>query len=386
MNQIARKVVALLASLTIAASSAMAVNAFSLSDFFSGLGSMIPSIGSNESASSGSYWDYSSSQLGIKEKQAYNNICNGIRREETKISVPVISPASRTKVFKAVFAEHPEFYYADRAAHWTGTDDELYFLPTYNSYKGTQSQVKAAADRFLANAPKNGSDYDKELYVHDKLVNETTYQLSRPGIYNSLINHVGNCEGYSFAMEYLLSQLGVKCRVIEGTAYHQNGSAETHMWNVVRLDGKDYALDATWDDAVGQHHNGYFVSHRYFNRTKDQMASDHVPNVASEWSTCTNDDAGYFKKNGLYFNTYEDAKKSLSDIVKKDLDNNDYNVALQFGSKAEADKALNDLGPNFGILGYVKTANQTAKNKASESAVSWDTSTSQNVVIIFLQK
>ena len=385
MNQIARKAVALLASLTIAATSAMAVSARGISDLFGG-SSKLPSIGFQTSAPSGNYWNYYSSQLNSKEKQAYNKICNGLSKEETKISVPVLEPASRTKVFKAVFAEHPEYYYADRAAHWNGTDDEMYFIPTYNSFKGTESQVKAAADQFLANAPKNGSDYEKELYVHDKLVDQTTYQLNEPGIYNSLINHVGNCEGYSFAMEYLLSQLGVKCRVIEGKAYHANGSSETHMWNIVRLDGKDYVLDATWDDAVGQQHSGYFVSHRYFNRTKDQMASDHVPNNASEWSTCTNDDANFFKKNGLYFKTYEDAKKSLADIVKKDLDKNDYNVALQFGSKAEADKALNALGPNFGILDYVKTANQTAANKASDSSVSWDTSTSQNVVIIFLQK
>lgn len=385
MNRFTKKTVALLASLTIASTSAVAVSARGLSDLFGG-NSLLPSISSQVSAPSGNYWNYYSSQLTSKEKQAYNKICNGIKNEEAKISVPVLDASSHTKVFKAVFAEHPEFYYANRAAHWNGTDDEMYFRPTYNSYKGTQSQVKAAADKFLTGAPRNGSDYDKELYVHDKLVNETTYQLNRPGIYNSLINHVGNCEGYSFAMQYLLSELGVKCRVVEGRAYRQDGSSESHMWNVVRLNGKDYVLDATWDDAIGQAHSGYFVSHRYFNRTKDQMASDHVPNNASEWSTCTNADSDYFKKNGLYFSTYEDAKKSLADIVKKDLDKNDYNIALQFGSRAEAEKALNALGPNFGILDYVKTANQTANNKASDSSVSWDTSTSQNVVILFLQK
>lgn len=45
MNQIARKAVALLASLTIAATSAMAVSARGISDLFGG-SSKLPSIGS----------------------------------------------------------------------------------------------------------------------------------------------------------------------------------------------------------------------------------------------------------------------------------------------------------------------------------------------------
>ncbi|MFR5703889.1 MAG: hypothetical protein ACLUD0_19805 [Eubacterium ramulus] len=41
--------------------------------------------------------------------------------------------------------------------------------------KKTQKQIDEEADRMLADAPTDGTDYDKALYVFEKLITEVDY-------------------------------------------------------------------------------------------------------------------------------------------------------------------------------------------------------------------
>ena len=57
------------------------------------------------------------------------------------------------------------------------------------------------------------------------------------------------CEGYARAFMVLCQQLGVPCVLVDGPA--KDGvfdQPEDHMWNYVRLGGKWYAVDVTWND------------------------------------------------------------------------------------------------------------------------------------------
>ena len=60
--------------------------------------------------------------------------------------------------------------------------------------------------------------------------------------YGALIDKTSVCQGYAVLLYRMLLEAGIDCRVISG---YGNGGG--HAWNIVRLNGKYYNVDATWD-------------------------------------------------------------------------------------------------------------------------------------------
>ena len=69
-----------------------------------------------------------------------------------------------------------------------------------------------------------------------------------------LVTHEGVCEAYARSMQLILNRLDIPCVLIHGL--QTSGTPESHMWNAVRIEGKWYVVDATWDDPVGLDANG----------------------------------------------------------------------------------------------------------------------------------
>ena len=70
--------------------------------------------------------------------------------------------------------------------------------------KKTQKQIDEEADRMLADAPTDGTDYDKALYVFEKLITEVDYvddSADNQNILSVFLNHETNCQGYSYATQ-----------------------------------------------------------------------------------------------------------------------------------------------------------------------------------------
>ena len=125
------------------------------------------------------------------------------------------------------------------------------------------------------------SDYDKELAIHDWIIQWTSYDKgvmsNAPGAvpdpdndnpYGLLINKTAICTGYTLTFQLFMDMLGIECIVVDGTAGRQ---MEVHAWNMVKLDGEWYCVDVTWDDPVGSGNYSIFAHHKYFNVTCDFM-------------------------------------------------------------------------------------------------------------------
>lgn len=54
------------------------------------------------------------------------------------------------------------------------------------------------------------------------------------------------CFGYSELLSLMLDRVGIKSTILEGESY-TNGIREGHAWNQVRINGKWYNCDLTWD-------------------------------------------------------------------------------------------------------------------------------------------
>jgi transglutaminase/protease-like cytokinesis protein 3 len=133
----------------------------------------------------------------------------------------------------------------------------------------------------------NMSDYEKELKLHDYIVNHTTYDYqnllnnSVPNVaytaFGVLINGVGVCEGYSYAMKRLLDAVGIENEVVTGEVFGE--SSGPHAWNLVMLNKEYYQLDVTFDDPIVNNGVENVLSHEYFNLTDAEIEKNHTWDV-----------------------------------------------------------------------------------------------------------
>ncbi|MCH5299988.1 MAG: hypothetical protein J1E56_01620 [Ruminococcus sp.] len=152
------------------------------------------------------------------------------------------------------------------------------------------------------------SEYDRELYLHNYLIENCEYdnkvaELINNNIpsdseeaftaYGALIDGNAVCQGYSDAMSYLLSCVGIENTEISGTS--QGGN---HIWNAVKIDGDWYYLDVTWDDQKDQ-----VYQYDYFNITTSQLEYDHT--IAETFGNMTEEEITGGESNlGRNFNIF----------------------------------------------------------------------------------
>ena len=87
----------------------------------------------------------------------------------------------------------------------------------------------------------------------------------------ALLDHKAVCAGYGRAYEMLCKAAGIQ--VIYVASEEMN-----HGWNAVRLDGRTWFIDCTFDDPIPD--RGEYVSDQYFMLTGDELAQTHTWNEA----------------------------------------------------------------------------------------------------------
>ncbi len=154
------------------------------------------------------------------------------------------------------------------------------------------------------------TDLEKELILHNYLVTHSRYDidgyknnnkvLNAGNAYGILVNGIGVCAGYAEAMQLVLNLSGVECKYIVGKANGQHGY-ERHAWNIVKIDGEYYHLDATWDDPIPD--MGNHLTLNYFNLSDNAIKNDHLWE-SSHYKACTSDRFSYLRD--MNFPIYQD--------------------------------------------------------------------------------
>lgn len=131
------------------------------------------------------------------------------------------------------------------------------------------SLVDMEADDIISKIPAGADDWEKALVVHDELVRRVTYEddendAHRYDIYGALVNHQAVCQGYTYAMRYILDKLDIPSECI---------SSETHIWNrMPDIGGNEKYIDITWDDTDELDENGEpYIFHNCFMITGEEM-------------------------------------------------------------------------------------------------------------------
>lgn len=191
----------------------------------------------------------------------------------------------------------------------------VYGVPIPDDNERANALYEALVEMLSAVNMEDMSDYDKELMFHDYITGIADYDyaaLTDPKdrdaytAYGLFIDHECVCEGYSEAMNLLLTIAGIDNYYIRGEA--SNGSnTDGHAWNQVCIDGDWYHVDATWDDKGD---NG--ISYEFFNVPDAVIGTNHSWEDGY-WPECTSMEANYYEYNDLYFSTQDELVAYLSD-------------------------------------------------------------------------
>ena len=193
-----------------------------------------------------------------------------------------LSEAEVRTTMKAVSDDYPEIFWPGGTLGFY-SDNETTVVQPYTLYSAQEvdrmiGAVRTAAEEFYATVPDGLSAYERELLVHDYLIENVAYEenvdlkdasANDPEIYTvygALVEKKAVCEGYTRAFQMLLNGLGVDCVGILGS-----GENELHIWNAVKLDDTWVQVDATWDDQ-----EEIYARYLYFNVTEDYMLRDHT--------------------------------------------------------------------------------------------------------------
>ena len=255
---------------------------------------------------------------------------------------PIVIKGSRLRsdeIKKVIYAfqnDNPEvFWLANRYyVIYRGMDTiiKMSSVMDEREYEESLQKLNNKVDQILKSVPKGLSEYERELFIHDYIVENCKYDKSkdfqrpweRYTCLGCLVRKEAVCEGYSKSTQLLLSRLGVKCRTITGSR-----GQEQHMWNMVNIDSQWYHLDVTWDSV--EELSRYF----YFNVTDEVIKHDHeineeVSRLSKEdlydknynfsLPVCSSKKYNYFTLNSLYITdntSNEDLSKYINQVARK---------------------------------------------------------------------
>ena len=129
-------------------------------------------------------------------------------------------------------------------------EDVYYYTLTYTvEYYTTDAEEDAfeeKLDEIIAGLNLAGkTDLEKILTIYGYVCDNVTYDEAAEHCftaYGALVDGKAVCQGYALLLMRMLDAASIESEVVFGVSEGVN-----HMWNIVKLDGEYFLLDATWD-------------------------------------------------------------------------------------------------------------------------------------------
>lgn len=260
-----------------------------------------------------------------KPQQAvYYAMKTGLLALAASFLVPKLEGRELTDVFFRLRLDCPEIFYAVGFKYRYYPDSaNVELVPEYLFEKGKikehQRALKARVAK-LSRSAMSMSEWEKERYIHDFICENVHYdKLKKPyshEIIGPLGHGVGVCEGIAKSVKILCDSLGIWCMIAISDANPQKNIKYRHAWNIVRIGGVYYHLDATFDNTLGR---GECLRYDYFNLDDASLFRDHEP-VIYPVPACSDGGHFYYREKKLSFTKTEDvAKRALQAMRKGNL-------------------------------------------------------------------
>ena len=261
------------------------------------------------------YDRYYYSILSPTDKQVYKKIYDGIKNFETVITVPKTTEPL-LNIIQFIGRDNPHIFYVDfnqynYSQNLLSTTVNLTYWYTKQEADEINERVHKVLQKMISRVT-GATDYEKEKSVHDLLIENVLYDMSAlqnlhkhsprsNSILGVLFYKTAVCEGIAKVTKMLLNLLDIKCIVATGMA-----GGELHAWNIVKIDGKPYHLDVTWDINLSDEKS---FRYDYFNLMDKDILLDHSPSI--KYPACISNQDNYFIKNRLIVKNFLDIEKLI---------------------------------------------------------------------------
>ena len=176
---------------------------------------------------------------------AYSGDRADLNVPETYALGPMLRVMSARSGDGADNADYPALNVSDGQVGWL--DGAYYFEIEYLATQAEIDEVSRRAQEIVDSFDLDGEDdYTKAKLLYEYICTHYTYDetLTKFSAYDGLTTGSMVCQGYALLTYKVMWDAGIPCRIVTGTSAMQN-----HAWNIVKLDGKWYNLDTTWDAA-----------------------------------------------------------------------------------------------------------------------------------------
>lgn len=287
---------------------------------------------------------YGYENIDITQRQLYAEILLVYQAQESGVPLCSTDVQAVEQVSTCVLLDHPEIFYSDGYSYeqylFAGNVQKITYSPNYTMASEQVAQQKdmiaQVVESYLSELPQNATDYDKVKYIYEMVILNTEYNLEAPDNQNICSVFLGResvCLGYAKAVQYLLRQVGVEATVITGSVL----TGESHAWNLVKVNGQYYYLDATWGDASYTSINGgetalSNINYDYLCITTQDLLKTHIIEHPISVPNCIVQIDNYYVKEGLYLT-------SMNTMLVESI----FNTAKSQGRKCVAIRCSNQI-------------------------------------------
>lgn len=264
---------------------------------------------------------YYYSHMNKQQQAVYHAMKTGIQSLAPSFPCPRMEGKELTDVFLKLRLDCPEIFFVS-GFHFRYYPDSanVELLPEYlfdkNKIKDHQKAMKARVEKLVRPAVTM-AELEKEQYVHDFICQNVRYDKLKKSYSHEILGPLGQgvgvCEGIAKTVKILCDQLGIWCIVVISEANPEKNIKYRHAWNIVKIGGAYYHLDATFDNTLS--HMGP-VRYDYFNLDDGKVFRDHEP-VIWKVPACTASDGFYYRVKKLSFTKMEEVEKRALQAAKK---------------------------------------------------------------------
>lgn len=259
--------------------------------------------------------------LNKEQQKAYYAIKEGLLNLKESFPVPKLSQKELSDIYFMIRLDNPYIFYTVKFSYRYYQDsDTVEMKPEYLFTKDKIRDHRQAMEARVEKLSRQAVDLDekgKELFIHDFCVKNIKYDKLKKEYSHEIIGALGNgvavCEGIAKAVKVLCDKLNIYCIIALSEANPEKGVKYRHAWNIVKIGGKLYHLDATFDNNLSEED---CVRYDYVNLSDKQIFRDHEPYV---WKApaCEDGDMFYYKEKKISWTTLEEIRKRTTQAIKK---------------------------------------------------------------------
>lgn len=296
---------------------------------------------------------YHYSQLSDKQKPVYIALRKAALNHDDSITVKAsLEKEDIVELIDIIFYEDSLAFNVKGVTYGVSSNKIIFNIKYSFKQESAEKMMKKmdkVAEKVISKFDEDTSTYEKILYIHDYIIDNTVYDESlnsSRSAYGAMVQGRAVCEGYARAFGYICSKAGIKTVNVVGKGTDSNGRTENHMWNKVYYNKKWYDIDLTWDDPVSIYTEN--SNYDYFMCGSKAFSKTHTPEGSSLiYPTSTKDTTkSYYVKKKLVAEDNSSGYKLLASQIIKNAKKGKTSATIKMSDSTSFEKFKTYLSSN----------------------------------------